>query len=135
MTQYYQSQVNERALTFNQYVSVKELTNIEIQLDKAGGFAPEGSGKVINPVTINGYDGFTGVHDNLLWSPSSGWMTYTIHNKIILENTKTREQVIFTESEVRLSTLARNPNERLVAAAEGEPSRFGNAVIYIMDMH
>ena len=104
-------------------------------MDKAGGFAPEGSGKVINPVTINGYDGFTGVHDNLLWSPSSGWMTYTIHNKIILENTKTREQVIFTESEVRLSTLARNPNERLVAAAEGEPSRFGNAVIYIMDMH
>ena len=39
-----------------------------------------------------------------------------------------------TESEVRLSTLARSPNEKILAAGEGEPSRFGNAVIYLIDM-
>ena len=41
---------------------------------------------------------------------------------------------MLTESEVRLSTLARSPNEKVLAAAEGEPSRFGNAVIYLIDL-
>jgi len=36
---------------------------------------------------------------------------------------------------VRLSCLARSPNERILAAAEGEASRFGNAVIYLIDLH
>ena len=30
-------------------------------------FAVEGQGKTIEPTTVNGYDGFSGVHDNLLW--------------------------------------------------------------------
>ena len=60
-------------------------------------------------------------------------ITYTLFNKIIIESTKTRQQTIMTESEVRLSTLARNSNERILAAAEGEPSRHGNANIYLID--
>jgi hypothetical protein len=40
---------------------------------------------------VNGYDGFGGVHDNLIWNPTSGTMIYTLHNKVIIEMTKTRE--------------------------------------------
>ena len=35
---------------------------------------------------------------------------------------------------MRLSTLAQSPNDQLLAAAEGEPSKFGNAVIYLFDL-
>ena len=41
---------------------------------------------------------------------------------------------MITESEVRLSCLARSPNERILAAAEGEASRLGNANIYLIDL-
>jgi len=75
------------------------------------------------------------VHDNLLWTPATGMITYTLHNKIIIESTRSRQQTILTESEVRLSCLARSPNERgqILAAAEGEPSRLGNAIIYLIE--
>lgn len=53
-------------------------------------FAVEGQGKTIEPTTVNGYDGFSGVHDNLLWHQPTGMITYTLHNKIIIESTKTR---------------------------------------------
>ena len=114
-------------------MSVKDLIDVDVQLDKGAMFAVEGQGKTIEAVTVNGYDGFGGVHDNLLWSSRDGMMTYTLHNKIIIESTKTRTQQILTESEVRLSTLARSPNERILAAAEGEKSRLGYAIIYIID--
>jgi len=107
---------------------------VEVTVEKGPAFASEGQGKVIESVTINGYDGFSGVHDNLLWSPTTGMIVYTLHNKIIIESTRTRQQTVLIESEVRLSTLARSPNERILAAAEGETSRFGNAVIYLFDL-
>ena len=109
------------------------MTNFEVTIEHGPAFAADGQGKTIEPVTVNGYDGFSGVHDNLLWSPATGMITYTLFNKIIIESTKTRQQTIMTESEVRLSTLARNSNERILAAAEGEPSRHGNANIYLID--
>ena len=105
-----------------------------MQVEKGPAFGGEGQGKTIEPVCINGFDGFSGTHDNLLWSHSSGMITYTLHNKIIIESTRTRQQTVLTESEVRLSTLARSPNERILAAAEGEASRFGNAIIYLFDL-
>lgn len=40
---------------------------------------------------VNGYDGFSGVHDNLIWNSANGTMIYTLHNKVIIEMTKTRE--------------------------------------------
>jgi len=126
--------MKDQGLNFNQYISVKDFHPVDCVVEKTAAFSADGQGKVIEPVTVNGYDGFGGVHDNLLWSPSSGMITYTLHNKIILESTRTRQQTVLTESEVRLSTLARSPNERMLAAAEGEPSRFGNAVIYLFDI-
>ena len=57
-----------------------------------------------------------------------------MHNKIIVENTKTRAQTILVESEVRLSTLARSTGrDFLIAAAEGEINRTGNANIYLIN--
>ena len=44
--------------------------------------------KIIQPSIVNGYDGLTGVHDNLIWNPANGFMTYTLYNKVIYENTK-----------------------------------------------
>ena len=61
-------------------------------------------------------------------------ITYTLHNKIIIENTRTRQQKLLIESEVRLSTLALSPNQTMLAVAEGEASRFGNAIIYLIDL-
>ena len=134
VNQYYQGQIQDRGLAFNQFVSVKELVNVDVTVEKGAVFQAEGQGKIIEPVLVNGYDSFSGVHDNLIWTPSTGMMTYTLHNKIIIESTRTRQQTVITESEVRLSTLARSPNERILAAAEGEPSRLGNAVIYLIDL-
>jgi hypothetical protein len=45
----------------------------------------------IAPHIVNGYDGFSGAHDNLIWNPLTGCMIYTLHNKVIVEQTKTRE--------------------------------------------
>jgi len=38
-------------------------------IEKGAMIAAEGQGKTIEPVIVNGYDGFGGVHDNLLWNP------------------------------------------------------------------
>jgi hypothetical protein len=64
--------MKERNLSFNQFVSVKDLVKIDVTVEKATFFTTEGQGKTIEPVIVNGYDGFSGVHDNLLWTASSG---------------------------------------------------------------
>jgi hypothetical protein len=53
------------------------MTNFEVTIEHGPAFAADGQGKTIEPVTVNGYDGFSGVHDNLLWSPATGMITYT----------------------------------------------------------
>ena len=104
-------------------------------MENASRVAAEGQGKIIDPVTANGFDGFGGAHDNLIYSPSDGMMTYTLHNKIIQESSRTRQQTIMTESEVRLSCLALSPNKRMLAAAEGEPNNnLGKAQIFLIDL-
>ena len=67
------------------------LVNVDVTLEKAALFQLDGQGKTIEPVLVNGYDGFGGVHDNLLWTPSTGMITYTLHNKVIVESTRTRQ--------------------------------------------
>ena len=111
------------------------MVNVDITVEK-NVYGADGQGKIIEPVTVNGYDGFSGVHDNILWTPSSGMITYSLHNKIIIESTRTRQQTIMTESEVRISCMARSAEERgqILAVAEGEPSRMGNAIIYLIDV-
>ena len=54
-------------------------------VERAAAFASDGQGKEIGPTIINGYDGFSGVHDNLLWDHATGEIIYTLHNKIIVE--------------------------------------------------
>ena len=78
-------------MSFNTFVSVKDMLNVDVVVERQSVFTAEGQGKVIEPVTVNGYDGFGGVHDNLLWTPSTGYITYTLHNKIIMESTRTRQ--------------------------------------------
>lgn len=54
----------------------------------------------MEPVLCNGFDGFGGVHDNIVWNSEDGWMAYTLNNKLIFEDMKTRQQMIMLESTV-----------------------------------
>jgi hypothetical protein len=51
----------------------------------------DGQSKTISANVINGYDGFGGVHSNVVWHSTEGWTAYTLFNKVIFENTKTRD--------------------------------------------
>ena len=66
------------------------MLKVDIKVEERPKIMEEGKGKIIEPFTVNGYDGFSGVHDNLLWTPATGMITYTLHNKIIIESTRTR---------------------------------------------
>jgi hypothetical protein len=68
---------------------------------------------------VNGYDGFGGVHDNLVWSVQAGFTYFTLNNKVIIENTKTRQQSIFADSCLQLSCLAVSNDGKYLAAGEG----------------
>lgn len=61
-------------------------------------------------------------------------MLYTLNNKLIQEDTKTRQQTVFTKSTVRLSCLALSESGRFVAAAEGETNSTGNSYIFLFDL-
>ena len=74
------------------------------------------------------------MHENLLWNANQGTIVYTLNNKVIKENTKTRQQNIFADSTVRLSCLAQTENGKIVAAAEGEINSSGQSFIFLYDM-
>lgn len=101
-------------LTSNHFVSLKEKFNPQVVLNEKKRHtnmlrvAGEDEEEVvqINSEIVNGYDGFSGVHDNLIWNPANGNMIYTLHNKVIIEMTKTRQQKVLPLSSVRLSCLA-----------------------------
>jgi len=81
--------------------------------------------RIVDTSIINGYDGFGGVHDNLVWDSIKGWMAYTLHNKVIFENTKSREQKIFCDSTTQLSTLVLSNDKKMIAVGEGKPNKLG----------
>ena len=88
----------------------------------------------MKPAVVSGYDGFGGVHDNIVWHQADGWMVYTLHNKVIFENVKTREQTVLSDSASQLSTLTLSADKRLLAVAEGRPNaKTGNSLIYLYD--
>ena len=61
-------------------------------------------------------------------------MVYTLHNKVIFESVKTREQTVLCDSASQLSTLALSADKRLLAVGEGRPnSKTGNSLIYLYD--
>lgn len=47
--------------------------------------------RIVDAHIMNGFDGFSGVHDNLIWNAEKGYIVYTLNNKVIFEMTKTRE--------------------------------------------
>jgi len=63
-------------------------------------FGGHDRGQILDQKLINGYDGYGGVHDNLVWNAIGGFSYFTLKNKLILENTKTREQTVFCDSQV-----------------------------------
>lgn len=86
---------------------MQDQSDIKVNLnDSRLAFLADEDCKMIEPAIMNGYDGFGGVHDNLIWNPQLGIIIYTLHNKVIIENTKTREQTVLALSTVRLSCLA-----------------------------
>jgi len=61
-------------------------------------------------------------------------MAYTMHNKVVFENVKTREQTVLCDSTCQLSTLVMSSDKKLLAVAEGKPSqKTGNSLIYLFD--
>jgi hypothetical protein len=88
---------------------------------------------LINPRICNGYDGFGGVHNNIAWDSTHGWVAYTLHNKVIFENTKTREQTVLIESTTQLSTLVLSDDKTFLAVGEGRANKSGNSYIFIFD--
>jgi WD40 repeat protein len=83
---------------------------------------------------VNGYDGYGGVHDNLIWNVAGGFTYFTLNNKVIVENTKTREQTVFADSTVQLSCLASTVDMKLIAAGEGATNSQGNSLVYLYDV-
>jgi hypothetical protein len=63
-------------------------------------YSEEKNDKIITATLVNGYDGFGGVHDNLVWNAAEKWAAYTLNNKLIFEDTKTRHQTILCDSTV-----------------------------------
>jgi hypothetical protein len=80
----------ERQLTYNHYANAGNQYDVELRphllMDEE-----EAGDKEIMPSIVNGYDGFGGVHDNIAWNHHEGWIVYTLHNKVIFEDQKTRE--------------------------------------------
>ena len=63
----------EDELTANHFLSMKDQCDISVQLnDRKTNYLGEEDTKLIEPEIVNGYDGFSGVHDNLIWNPLTG---------------------------------------------------------------
>ena len=92
----YQNIRRERGLTYNHFANNAPGPDIESHTSSA--LSSEVEGKIMETTTVNGYDGFGGVHDNVVWSQAEGWMAYTLHNKVIFESVKTREQTVLSDS-------------------------------------
>lgn len=54
---------------------------------------------------------------------AAGFTYYTLNNKLIVENTKTREQTVLADATVQLSCIA--GNDKYVAVGEGSPGSQG----------
>jgi hypothetical protein len=128
-------QRQQKGLPYNHFCNTQQTFEVELQPalvpSEEAGRQPE---KVMDAQVVSGYDGFGGVHDNIVWHQAEGWMVYTLHNKVIFENVKTREQTVLCYSASQLSTIALSADKRLLAVGEGRPnSKTGNSLIYLYD--
>jgi WD40 repeat protein len=99
-----------------------------------GNLSVDTKGAPFEQKLINGYDGYGGVHDNLQWNVTAGYTFLTLNNKVIIENTKTREQIVFADSNVQLSCIAMSEDGKYLAAGEGQENAQGNSLIYLYDI-
>jgi len=89
---------------------------------------------------MNGYDGFGGVHDNLIWNVTGGLTYFTLNNKVIIEDTKSRAQTVLAETTVQLSCMAatgdgKSVDGRFLAVGEGsESGGSGRSYILVFDL-
>jgi WD40 repeat protein len=69
-----------------------------------------------------------------MWNVQGGFTYFTLNNKLIIENTKTREQTVFSSSGVQLSCMAMSVDQKYLAVGEGSQNKQGGANIYLYDM-
>jgi hypothetical protein len=96
---HYERTKKDEKLPYNHFLSMKEVRDFESR-DSLVQFEVEiGNGMrrdalpgvtIKDAMQVQGYDGFSGVHDNLYWEAYRGHLVYTLHNKLIFEDTKDR---------------------------------------------
>jgi WD40 repeat protein len=69
-----------------------------------------------------------------MWNVQGGFTYFTLNNKLIIENTKTREQTVFSSSGVQLSCMAMSVDQKYLAVGEGSQNKQGGANIYLYDI-
>mmetsp|Transcript_11862 Transcript_11862/g.18299 ORF Transcript_11862/g.18299 Transcript_11862/m.18299 type:complete len:314 (-) Transcript_11862:786-1727(-) len=127
----------DRKLTYNHYANCSKKPEIKLEDPTSTANKSteiEGYSPLFEQKLINGYDGFGGVHDNLVWDVTGGFSYFTLHNKLIIENTKTREQQIFTDSQIQLSCMASSIDGKYLAVGEGSENPQGHALIFLYDL-
>ena len=80
----------DRKLTYNHYANCSKRVDIDVDATPFS-LMQDTNNQLLEQKLINGYDGFGGVHDNLNWNVTAGFTYFTLNNKLIIENTKTRE--------------------------------------------
>ena len=91
---------HDRKLPYNHYCDCSQKVNIQTENQPFMNFGSHAKDQILDAKLINGYDGYGGVHDNLIWNVTGGFTYFTLNNKLIIENTKTREQTVFADSSV-----------------------------------
>jgi hypothetical protein len=82
----------DRKLAYNHYACCSKRPKLSLE-DQRPTISTEirGYSPLMEQKLVIGYDGFGGVHDNLVWNVQAGFTYFTLNNKFIIENTKTRE--------------------------------------------
>jgi WD40 repeat protein len=130
---YVQQKRADRKLVYTHYTDCSKKVDIQNETSNFMSFGGVDKNKILEQKLVNGYDGYGGVHNNLIWNVAGGFTYYTLNNKFIIENTKTREQTVFTDSSVQLSCMVSTIDFKMVAVAEGCANAQGSALIYLYD--
>ena len=124
---------DDRKLTYNHYCDCIKKKDMDGDTQSSFMNFSNDRGQILDQKLIHGYDGYGGVHDNLVWNVTGGFTYFTLKNKMIIENTKTREQTVFADSLVQLSCLASSVDHKLIAVGEGSINPQGISLIYLYD--
>ena len=87
---------NDRKLAYTHFLGVGKV----IESDSEYEMGIKSKRDILEQKLVTGYDGYGGVHDNLMWNPQAGFTYFTLNNKFVIENTKTREQTVVPTSTV-----------------------------------